>query len=100
VIGAENIPMLGDPMEMIGRDYRQFLIERQPQHSPLRVAKFIGGKLPIVVWVLPDPEKIADFGEGPTYCTFYNLAPGSAAHFVNDSGLPIVACICQGSLIE
>lgn len=97
-----EIPMLGDPMEMVGKDYRQFLLERPSPHNPPpgRVSR-TGGNWPCVIWVRPAPRQCTDFGNGPIRCCFFDLAPESFSHFRFPGEGPIpVVCTCQGSLIE
>lgn len=99
--GAEAV-MLGDPMEMIGKDYAQFLFERESPHaSPEKISRSGMGPR-VVLWVIPEPISLANVGRGFVRCCFYEVAPECHARFrfPADGQDPCLVCTCQGNLIE
>jgi len=101
VTDTKNIPMLGDPMEMAGKGYRQFLMVRDSPHETKDEYSPVTGVLPVVVWIEDKPFEIANLDVGLVRCNWYRVARESLRHWKRPSQFyQAVLCICQGRLIE
>lgn len=84
-----NLPMLGDPMEMAGKPYRQFLVERwckSDKYISGDPSKTSGLQPPLILWVEPNPQ------DAP--------CEGQVSYRVATSIIRCVVCGCQGSFLE
>ena len=96
----ESVPLLGDPLEVLGLGYRQFLMERDSPHFSKQDANLSGYPYPNGLWVLPDLWRTATDGYRVYRCTFYVVAPESVKQFKLVEPGKCVVCLCQGRLIE
>lgn len=97
-----DIPMLGDPMEMAGKPYRQFLVERWNPHPQPAMRAYPGIKTKYVLWVWPEPLRPCRFYDGSVIdCTFYRVAEESLRFYATiPPAASIWICRCQGRFLE